>query len=38
MNDKIYIHEFIDVIGHNRARRTHRMTRCRMTAGCMTGS
>lgn len=26
MNDKIYIHEFIDVIGHNRARYMHHMT------------
>lgn len=26
MNDKVYIHEFIDVIGHNRARYMHHMT------------
>ena len=26
MNDKIYIHEYIDVIGHNRARYMHHMT------------
>jgi hypothetical protein len=26
MNDKIYIHEFIDIIGHNRARYMHHMT------------
>lgn len=26
MNDKIYIHELIDVIGHNRARYMHHMT------------
>jgi hypothetical protein len=26
VNDKIYIHEFIDVIGHNRARYMHHMT------------
>ena len=25
-NDKVYIHEFIDVIGHNRARYMHHMT------------
>jgi hypothetical protein len=26
VNDKVYIHEFIDVIGHNRARYMHHMT------------
>jgi hypothetical protein len=26
LNDKIYIHEFIDIIGHNRARYMHHMT------------
>ena len=26
MNDKVYIHEFIDIIGHNRARYMHHMT------------
>src|SRR5205085_6701029 len=26
VNDKIYIHEFIDIIGHNRARYMHHMT------------
>jgi hypothetical protein len=26
MNEKIYIHEFIDIIGHNRARYMHHMT------------
>ena len=26
MNDKLYIHEFIDIIGHNRARYMHHMT------------
>ncbi len=26
MNDKIYIHEFIDIIGHNRAKYMHHMT------------
>ena len=26
MNDKIYIHEFIDIIGHNRANYMHHMT------------
>ena len=26
MNNKIYIHEFIDIIGHNRARYMHHMT------------
>ncbi len=25
-NDKVYIHEFIDIIGHNRARYMHHMT------------
>jgi hypothetical protein len=25
-NDKIYIHEFIDIIGHNRANYMHHMT------------
>jgi hypothetical protein len=26
VNDKVYIHEFIDIIGHNRARYMHHMT------------
>ena len=26
MNSKVYIHEFIDIIGHNRARYMHHMT------------
>jgi hypothetical protein len=26
MNDKLYIHEFIDIIGHNRAKYMHHMT------------
>ena len=26
MNDRVYIHEFIDIIGHNRARYMHHMT------------
>jgi len=26
MNDKVYIHEFIDIVGHNRARYMHHMT------------
>ena len=26
MNEKVYIHEFIDIIGHNRARYMHHMT------------
>ena len=26
MNDKVYIHEFIDIIGHNRANYMHHMT------------
>ena len=26
MNDKAYIHEFIDIIGHNRANYMHHMT------------
>ena len=26
MNDKVYIHELIDIIGHNRARYMHHMT------------
>ena len=26
MNDKVYIHEFIDIIGHNRAKYMHHMT------------
>ena len=26
MNDKVYIHEFIDIIGHNRAAYMHHMT------------
>lgn len=26
MNDKIYIHEFIDIIGHNRSKYVHHMT------------
>ncbi len=25
-NEKVYIHEFIDIIGHNRARYLHHMT------------
>ena len=25
-NDKVYIHEFIDIIGHNRANYMHHMT------------
>jgi hypothetical protein len=25
-NEKLYIHEFIDIIGHNRARYQHHMT------------
>ncbi|HEX5946564.1 MAG TPA: hypothetical protein VFY82_09815, partial [Acidimicrobiales bacterium] len=25
-NDKVYIHEFIDIVGHNRARYMHHMT------------
>ena len=25
-NDRVYIHEFIDIIGHNRARYLHHMT------------
>ena len=26
VNDKVYIHEFIDIIGHNRANYMHHMT------------
>src|SRR5581483_12380706 len=26
MNDKVYIHEFIDIVGHNRANYMHHMT------------
>ena len=26
MNDKVYIHEFIDILGHNRAKYMHHMT------------
>ena len=26
MNDKVYIHEFIDIIGHNRVNYMHHMT------------